>query len=272
MRESGHRCVRFQFCVLGRLSPCLWSAKVTVTRQEIEMTVRPDPRPEPMWLQGFSSEKVSAASPCRTVQGGSRSCPLAAECFLETFCRAIQIPFAARQITQNPANPAQFFGRNVLVGQPLSRPASQTVGMKNPDNLEGSAPDFDRLTGLDSRALVAGVIGELRHYLGTEPPAALEAEILRRLLVFFTLHSGWRARILRAPAPDFIKIFLRRWASELLFHRCRALYDALPASYRTGGPLPPLRELPSRPASHPELTASSALSGRDGWAQITLTE
>jgi hypothetical protein len=105
-------------------------------------------------------------------------------------------------------------------------------------------PEFDRLTGFDSRSLVAGVVQELRLHFGTEPPAELEAELLRRLLTFFALHGCWRARILRKPDPEFVNIFLRRWASELLFHHRRALYEGLPRGYRTGGPLPPSRQLP----------------------------
>lgn len=109
---------------------------------------------------------------------------------------------------------------------------------------KGAPPEFDQLTGIDSRALVGAVVNELRQHFGTEPPTELETVLRRRLLAFFVLHGCWRARILRAPAPDFVKIFLRRWASELLFHHRRALYDGLPRSYRTGGSLPALRPLP----------------------------
>lgn len=114
--------------------------------------------------------------------------------------------------------------------------------MKTFDTSAGP-PDFDRLTGMNSHTLVAGVVAELHEHFGTEPPVELESELLRRLCVFFALHGGWRARILRAPTPDFVRIFLRRWASELLFHRCRNLYESLPASYRTGSPIHPLNSL-----------------------------
>ena len=105
-------------------------------------------------------------------------------------------------------------------------------------------PDFDRLTGMDSRSLVTDEVDELRRHFGTEPPADIEAELLRRLLAFFALHGSWRAHILHEPDPEFVKVFLRRWSSELLFHRCRALYERLPRSYRTGAALSPSRPLP----------------------------
>jgi hypothetical protein len=133
-----------------------------------------------------------------------------------------------------------------------------------------ASPDFERLTGLDAPQLVAGVVDELRAHFGGEPPAGLAAELLGRLRAGFALHGSWRARVLRAPAPDYLRIFLRRWAAELLFRNRRDWYEALPRGYRTGGSLSSSHPQPLTDPINPRNESEAAVTvSRDadktGW-------